>query len=105
MIFGNPWAWIGLAGIAGPILAHLLARRLPRRQRFPHLGFLPASALKPVSRARLRDFVLLGLRCAIVAAATMALTQPVWVTSARARQLGAQLARAIVIDTSASMTR
>ena len=105
MIFQNPWAWLGLLGIAVPIAAHLLSRRPAHRQLFPHLRFLPAATLKPIRRDRVTDVALLVLRCAIVAAATMALTQPLFLTDARARDLGSQIARAVIVDASASMSR
>ena len=105
MMFQNPWAWLGLLALAGPIVAHLLARRPARRQPFPHLRFLPAAALKPVRRDRLADIALLLVRSAVVAAAVVALTQPLWLTADRARDLGAQIARAVIVDTSASMQR
>ena len=105
MIFGNPWAWLGLLALAAPIAAHLLARRPARRQPFPHLRFLPAAAIRPVRRDRLADVALLALRCAIVAAAAAALAQPFWRSPGRARDLDAQIARAIVVDASASMAR
>ena len=105
MIFLNPWAWIGLAALAGPIAAHLFARRRAQRHFFPTLRFLPASRLAPVRRDRLTDRALLALRCAIVFAAVFALAQPACRASDGTRDAGTGIARAIVIDTSASMTR
>jgi len=105
VILLNPWALVGLLAVAGPIAAHLLGRRQARRLAFPNLRFLPATVPSPVSRDRISDIALLALRIAIVAAAAIALAQPVWVSPARARQLGSQLARAIIVDTSASMSR
>jgi hypothetical protein len=105
VIFLNPWALVGLLAVAGPIAAHLLGRRQARRLAFPNLRFLPATVPSPVSRDRISDVALLVLRIAIVAAAAIALAQPVWVSPDRARQLGNQLARAVIVDTSASMSR
>jgi len=105
VIFLNPWALVGLLAVAGPIAAHLLGRRQARRLAFPNLRFLPATVPSPVSRDRISDVALLVLRIAIVAAAAIALAQPVWVSPDRARQLGSQLARAVMVDTSASMSR
>ena len=105
MILLNPWALVGLLAVAGPIAAHLLGRRQARRLAFPNLRFLPATVPSPVSRDRISDVALLVLRIAIVAAAAIALAQPVWVSPDRARQLGNQLARAVIVDTSASMSR
>jgi hypothetical protein len=98
MTFLQPWAWIGLVAIAGPILAHLLARRSARRVPFPTVRFLPPAIQTPVSRDRLTDIPLLGVRCLVIAAATAALAQPVWLTADRRRTLDESIARAIVVD-------
>ena len=101
----NAWALLGFVAIAAPVVAHLLARRPARRVVFPTYRFLPASTPRPVSRERLTDLGLLALRSSIVAAAAVALAQPLWVSAVRARDLERQIARAIVVDTSASMGR
>jgi hypothetical protein len=105
MIWQNPWAWIGLIVLAVPVLVHLLGRRSARVQPFPTLQFLKTSRLLPVRRARLSDALLLAVRLAILAAAVAALAQPLLLTGARVRAGGRTLARAIVVDTSASMMR
>ena len=105
MIFGNPWAWLGLVAMAGPIVAHLLARRPSRRQPFPTLRFVPSSALRPVRRGRISDAGLLAVRCAIIAAAVIALAQPIRPGASRERLLQNRFARAIIVDASASMSR
>src|SRR5215831_414296 len=103
MIWQNPWAWLGLAAIAVPILVHLLARRQAVRVLFPTLRFLPVSPITAVRRHRLTDLPLLAVRIGVLAAAVAALAQPYVATASRTDRAGAQLARAIVIDTSASM--
>jgi hypothetical protein len=105
MIFQNPWAWMALAGVAIPVLIHLLARRPARRLPFPTTRFLPAARLTPVQRGRPSDWLLLAVRSAIVASAVAALSQPLWMTAARGRDRDRQLARAIIVDTSRSMER
>lgn len=103
MIFQNPWAWIGAAAIAVPIVVHLLTRQRVDRTPFPTLRFLPALPLTTVKRYRLTDLALLAVRCAVLIAATWALAQPYVVTAARRH--ASTLSRAIAIDTSASMSR
>lgn len=76
MIWTNPWAWLGLAAIAVPILIHLLARETSTPIPFPTLRFLRGATLVDVRRKRLTDFVLLAVRCAILALAAAALAQP-----------------------------
>lgn len=105
MIWLNPWAWLGLIGVALPVLIHLLGRGHARVQKFPTLRFLDASRLMPTQRTRIHDVALLLVRLAIVAAAVAALAQPIWLTTGRKQSLDRGLARAIVLDTSASMRR
>jgi len=78
----SPWALVGLVAIAGPIAAHLLARRPPKRLRFPNLRFLPQTMPIPVQRNRLSDLGLLALRIAIIAMAAFALAGPAFSDSA-----------------------
>ncbi len=101
----NPMALLGLVAIAAPVIAHLLGRRPARRLLFPNLRFLPAAVPSPVRRDRLTDLGLLSLRATVIAAAVLALTQPVWLSGDRTRDLGRQVARAVIVDSSASMTR
>ncbi len=105
MIWQNAWAWLGLLTLAVPLLIHLLSRRRARVQSFPTLRFLEASRLLPTRRTRISDRLLLALRLAILAAAVAALAQPLLLTAHRQGDLGRTLARAIVLDTSASMLR
>jgi len=97
-----PWAWIGLVAVAAPVLVHWLARHQAERLRFPTLQFLVSTSPVSVRRHRLRDLPLLLVRVAIVVAAVAALAQPVWV---RPGAPAARPARAVVLDTSASMQR
>jgi len=73
--------------------------------RFPTLRFLDASRLLPTKRSRIQDPLLLAVRVAIVALAALALAQPLLLTAGRKRTLDRGLARAIIVDTSASMYR
>ncbi len=103
MIWRMPWAWLGLAAIAVPIVIHLLGRRRVRHQVFPSLRFLDVSRLLPARRHRISDILLLAVRIGIVAAAVAALAQPFVLTATRRQDLGRALA--IVVDASASMSR
>ena len=98
MTFLQPWAWIGLVAVVGPVVAHLLARRSARRLPFPTVRFLPPAIQTPVSRDRLTDMALLAIRCLVIVAAVAALAQPVWLTGDRRRTLDESIARAIVVD-------
>jgi hypothetical protein len=105
MIWQNPWALLGLLALAVPLLIHLLGRRNARVLPFPTLRFLAASQLRLTRRARVTDWLLLIVRLGIVAAAAVALAQPLILGLDRRRELDRALARVIIVDTSASMRR
>ena len=105
MIWQNPWAFIGLLALAIPVVIHLLGRRSARVRRFPSLRFVAASQPISIRRTRLEDVPLLIVRLGILAVAVAALARPLLLTADRERDLGRALARAIVVDTSASMSR
>ena len=104
-MFQNPWAWLGLAAVAAPVLIHLLARQPARRIPFPTLRFLPATRLAPIRRGRLSDVALLLVRCGVIAAAVAALAQPDWSRGPVILTGQPALARAILVDTSWSLSR
>jgi hypothetical protein len=99
----RPAALAGLLAIAGPILLHLLRRQRADRVSFPSLRFLRASRTSAVRLRLPSDGWLLALRVAIIAAAVLALSQPLFVPAGRRHAWNGRLARAIVIDTSRGM--
>jgi hypothetical protein len=101
MIWLAPWAWLGLAAIAVPIAVHLIGRRRPTHLAFPTLRFLPETRLAVRTRRRIHDPWLMALRIAILAAAVAALAGPRWLRGGASTII----ARAIVVDDSASMSR
>jgi hypothetical protein len=105
VIWQNPWAWLGLIALAVPILIHLLGRRSAKIRKFPTLRFLGVSRLLATRRTRLSDLPLLAVRMGILAAAVGALAAPLLLTAGRERDRARSLARAIIVDTSASMRR
>ena len=105
MIWQQPWAWIGLATIALPILIHSLGQGRARRQRFPTLRFFGAVRPLPTQRTKIHDLLLLCVRVAILVAAVAALAQPLLQTANRKRAFDQSLARTVIVDTSASMLR
>jgi Aerotolerance regulator N-terminal len=105
VIWRNPWAWLGLAALALPVLIHLLGRGHARVQPFPSLRFLERSKLLPTRRARLHDIGLLAVRVGTLLAAVEALAQPFLGTRNLGRTSTTELARAILVDTSISMHR
>jgi hypothetical protein len=105
MIWGNLWAWAGVITIGLPIVIHLLGRDSAPRHSFPTLRFLDSANLLPARRTRLHDLALLAVRIYILVAAVAALAQPLLLTTRRRIALDNDLARAIIVDTSASMHR
>jgi hypothetical protein len=103
--FLNPWAWLGAALVAVPVLVHMLARSRAPRQSFATLRFFREARIVAVRRSRITDLPLLLLRCAIVLAAVAALAQPVVHSRERQARLAQSVARIIVVDSSASMQR
>ena len=105
MIWQNPSAWLGLASVAIPVLIHLLGRDKAPRRSFPSLRFIEIAELPPTRRTRLHDLLLLATRVAIFAFAVAALAQPLLLVASRRAAIDSRIARAIIIDTSASMQR
>ena len=104
MTWLNPLALLGLLALAVPILVHLFGKRVARRQRFPSLRLLQLAVSTPTTRSQPSDILLLVVRCAVVAAAALALAQPRWTTPGRSRQ-SLVPSRVVVVDTGASMMR
>ena len=98
MIWANPWAWLGLAALAVPVLVHLLARQASTALPFPTLRFLRATPLVDVRRRKISDVLLLVVRMAIVALAVGALAQPFIAGTTAAR-----VNRLVVIDATPSV--
>ena len=105
MIWQNPWAWLGLGTIAIPVLIHFLGRDRAPRYSFPSLRFIEIAELPPTRRTRLHDLLLLATRVALLAVAVAALAQPLLLLRSRRAAIDDRLARAVVVDTSASMFR
>jgi hypothetical protein len=100
-----PAAAIAFAAVTLPLLVHLLLRHRAERVIFPSVRFLTRS---DESSWRLRapsDWLLLAVRIGIVAAAALALMQPLWITEGRRRAWSERTVRAIIVDTSGSVDR
>lgn len=65
----------GLA-VAGPVIAHLLARPRFRRLPFTMLRFLHTGQIESQSRRKLRDLLILLLRCAIIVLIAILFARP-----------------------------
>ncbi|UCG57357.1 MAG: BatA domain-containing protein [Phycisphaerales bacterium] len=72
-------SWIFLLGglaAAGPVIAHLLAKPRYRRLPFTMLRFLRAGQIESQSRRKLRDLLILLLRCAIIVLIAVLFARP-----------------------------
>jgi hypothetical protein len=98
-----PAALVGLAATAGPILVHLLRRQRATRLPFPSLRFLGETHTAAVRPRLPSDALLLVIRIGTVAAAALALAQPIVRTDARRRAWLERIVRVVVLDTSRSM--
>jgi hypothetical protein len=71
--------WIFLLGslaVVGPLIAHLLAKPRYRRLPFTMLRFLHSGQIESQSRRKLRDLLILLLRCAIIVLIAMLFARP-----------------------------
>ncbi len=93
----------GVVAIAGPILAHLFNRTRYRRVPFTMLAFLQLSEKQTQSRRRLREFLVLLMRCAIILLIVMAFAGPVLKRIVALERSFDQ--HVVVLDNSLSMTR
>lgn len=97
-----PAALVGLAAVLLPLAIHLLRRRTATHLVLPTTRFLVQRSSSTVRLRRISDPMLLLVRIAIVAAAALALAQPLWLGSARVSSWANRTARVVVVDTSDS---
>jgi len=94
----------GLAALALPILVHLFNRRRPRPLAFGAIEFVLRSQQRRVRRLRLRQVLLLALRCLLIAGVALALSRPsIEPRGAQAAVSRGPQATALVVDASLSM--
>jgi hypothetical protein len=103
MGFVTPALLGGAALIALPIVLHLIMRRESKLLKFPALRFVQQRRLMNQHRLRLRQLLLLALRCAIIALLAFALARPTLRGSVGAGKDGAAVATALVFDNSLRM--
>lgn len=100
--FLNALFLAGLAAAALPILIHLFARRPARDVVFPSLEYLREIASKRVRRVRIKQWLLLALRVAIIALFAIAMGRPVLQGNASSLTRGSSTV-AIILDNSYSL--
>jgi hypothetical protein len=92
----------GVAAIAVPIVLHLIMRQQPKHLEFPALRFIKRREHANRRQIRLRHWLLLALRCALLGLLALALARPSILTSGVLDQ-EAPVAAALVFDTSPRM--
>ena len=104
MSFLTPLFLLGLAGLALPILIHLIQRERKNVVQFPSLMFLRRIPYESVQRRRVRNWLLLMMRLAALALIVLAFARPFFRRTDPAAA-GASGAREVVllIDRSYSM--
>jgi hypothetical protein len=103
MGFVTPALLGGALLVAVPIVLHLIMRRESTKLQFPALRFVQRRQSLNQHRLRLRHWLLLALRCAIIALLAFALARPTLRGSGVAGQEGKQIAAALVFDNSLRM--
>ena len=103
MTFLNQILLAGLAAAAIPIIIHLLNRRRFKRVPWAAMRFVQVSVQRNQRRMQLEDWILLFIRCLLLALLAFALARPA-VDWLRANFLGSStIATTIILDRSASM--
>ena len=93
---------LGALGVLGPIVVHLLARPRFKRVPFTMLQFLREGQTESQARRRIRDWMILLLRCAIIALLALLFARPLWET--RVTRPATQAVWFVALDNSLSMT-
>jgi hypothetical protein len=104
MGFVTPALIAGATLVALPIVLHLIMRRETKQFKFPALRFVQQRRNLNQHRLRLRQLLLLALRCAIIALLAFALARPVLRGSGGAGREGAAVASALVFDNALRMS-
>ncbi len=99
----NPAVLWALVMSAAPVIIHLLRRQRAARIPFPSLRFVRPAETSAVRLRRPSDPWLLLLRVAILGLSVCAVAGPIVLTGPRLARWNAMTARAIVVDSSASM--
>ncbi len=103
MSFLNPWLLAGIAGIASPIIIHLLAKKQIKRVVWAAMRFLKATVDRNKRKMNIEDILLLVLRCLILALLAFALARPS-LREDGIGMLGGDEAAIILVDNSGSMS-
>lgn len=98
-----PLFLLGLAAVAVPVLIHLRLRHRTRMVAFPSLMFISKAPYRSVRRRRLRDLLLLALRCLALALLALAFARPLLQGDGVANAAASSRLTVVLLDNSFSM--
>ncbi len=103
MAFLNPIFLLGAIAAGVPVLVHLVRRTRAPRVPFPSLMFLRKIEQKTIRRRKLRNLLLLLMRCAALLILAVAFSRPFFTGSTPVSAAGDHTSTVILIDGSYSM--
>lgn len=103
MAFLNPIFLLGAMAAALPVLVHLVRRTRAPRVQFASLMFLRKIEQKTIRRRKLRNLLLLLMRCAALLLLALAFARPFFTGSSPVSASGDHTSTVILIDGSYSM--
>jgi aerotolerance regulator-like protein/VWA domain-containing protein len=103
MAFLNPIFLLGAMAAALPVLVHLVRRTRAPRVQFPSLMFLRKIEQKTIRRRKLRNLLLLLMRCAALLLLAFAFARPFFTGSNPVSASGDHTSTVILVDGSYSM--
>ncbi|HVO30525.1 MAG TPA: BatA domain-containing protein, partial [bacterium] len=78
MAFLQSWMLWGVLAVGVPVAIHLIQRRKAMRVPFPALEFILRSRKAVARKFRVKQLLLLALRCILVGAAAVAAARPLF---------------------------
>ena len=103
MGFLAPLFLLGLASLAVPVIIHMIQRERKEVVEFPSLMFIRKIPFHSFRRQRIRNWLLLLLRCAAIALLIAAFTRPFFRTAALAAVTSTAREVVVLLDRSYSM--
>ena len=105
MSFIHPWAiGLGLAALALPLLVHVLTKPKPTRFPLSTIRFIHEIVKQRRARHRLKDFLILALRCLAVLALAAAFARPLFGEKRQVDPFAeGTTVRVVILDVSQSM--
>ena len=103
MAFLNPIFLLGAIAAGVPILVHLVRRTRAPRIQFPSLMFLRKIEQKTIRRRKLRNLLLLAMRCAALLLLALAFARPFFTGATPVSASAEHASTVILIDASYSM--